>query len=89
MSVTGMKITLEVFCDFLIPQSDVSLAIINDGSQFGISGQVVHENVHTFAALDEIDNLLLVILLVEGTDSVVDGLAENGGQTVAHSGVSK
>jgi hypothetical protein len=39
--------------------------------------------------LDQVGDFLLVAALVEGADGVVDGLAEDGGEALAHGGIGE
>ena len=80
---------MEVFCDFLVPKGNVTFTVINDGSEFSVSTEVCHESVHAVDACDEIEDEMLGGLLVLSFYDVVDCLAEDGGETVAHGSVSK
>ncbi len=70
--------------NLLVPEGDVSLAIVNDGTKLGVLLQILHEGVHAFDALCEVEDLFFLVLLIEGLDDIVDSLAENGRQTLAH-----
>jgi hypothetical protein len=76
---------LEVFSNLLIPESDVGLVVVDDGSELFIAAEIVHERFHALYALDEIDDLLFIRLFVEGAGSVFDSLAEDGWKTRLHS----
>lgn len=80
---------MEVLGDFFIPESDISLAIVDDRTKLGITGQIGHETVHAIDALDQVLDLVLIVLVVESLDRVLDALAQNGGQTDTHSGMGE
>ena len=82
---THEVLVLEILGDLLVPERDISLVIVHDGTQFCVAGKVGHELVHALDALDEIDNLVFLRLLVQGANSVVDSLAENRRQAHSHS----
>lgn len=50
--------------NLLVPERNVSLAVVNDGSQLGVFLEVVHEDVHALDALGEVENLFLFVELV-------------------------
>lgn len=55
-------LALEVLGDFLVPQGNVSSTVIDDGSQFRVFGQVVHEIFHSVNAGDQVGDAVFVRL---------------------------
>jgi hypothetical protein len=80
---------LEIFCNLLVPEGDVGLVVVDDGSELVILAEVDHEICHALCAGDEVDDFLLAGLLVEGAGGVLDCLAEDGGQTGLHGGMGE
>jgi hypothetical protein len=76
-------VTLKVFCNFLVPQSDISLCIVNNGSQFCIATEVDHKISHTLNTAEKVDDSVLGGLLVESAGSVLYSLPENSGKSDA------
>ena len=64
---------------YLVPESDISSPIINDGPELAILLQVVHQGLQSMDTVDEIGNPFLVVFLVQSLPDIVNGLAENGG----------
>lgn len=79
--------TLEVFGDLLVPEGYIALAIVDNGTEDGFASEVSHEVLHALDAVNEVDHLIFVRLLVERADSVVHRLTEDGRQTDAHRGM--
>ena len=67
---------MEVLCDELVPEGNVSLAVVNDGAQFGLILQLLLESVHALNTVDEVDHAFLVVLLVESEDDIFKTLDE-------------
>jgi hypothetical protein len=84
-----MKNTLKIFGDFFIPKGNVSLVVVDDWAQLGVSTQVGHEFAHAIDTLDEIYDFLFRRLIVEGSSRVLNGLPEDSGQPRLHSGMSE
>jgi len=80
---------LEVLGNFLVPKGDVTFTVVNDWSEFSVSAEVGHEGVHAVDTRDEIEDEMLGGLFVLSFYDILDGLAEDGGETVAHGGMSK
>ena len=79
--------TLEVLRNLLIPQSDITLVVVDNGAELCVAAQVVHELVHTLDAVNEVDDNLLGALLIERNRNIVDRLAEDGWETRLHCGM--
>jgi hypothetical protein len=71
----------------LVPESDISRTVVNDRSELAVALQVAHQVLHSVDTVDEVDNTVLVVLLVERLPDIVDGLAENGGESYTHRGL--
>jgi hypothetical protein len=56
---------LVVLCDLLVPQRNVSGAVVDDGSELGVFGQVVHEVFHSVNAGNEVGNAVFIGLETE------------------------
>ena len=52
-------LTLKILCNLLIPESHISLVVVNDGSQLGVSAEVNHEIIHALNALNEVNDFVL------------------------------
>ena len=80
---------MEVLRNFFVPKRYVSLAVIGNGAQDGFASEVRHEVFHAFNAFDEVNHLVFIPLFIEGTDDIVNGLAQNSRQTNTHGGMSE
>ena len=58
-------------------------------SELLVATEIVHERFHALDALDEIDDLFLIRLFVEGAGSVFDSLAEDSWKTGLHGGMGE
>lgn len=62
---------------------------INDVPEVGVARQVGHQTFHSFYALYEVDDLFFRGLLVQCSDNVVNGFAEDRRQTMTHGGMGE
>ena len=62
------ELTQEIFGDLLVPERDISLVIVHDGTQFCVAGKVGHELVH---ALDALDDRLALRTFLDGRELIV------------------
>ena len=69
---------------YLVPESDISGTIIDNGPQLAVLLKIVHESLQSVDTVDEIDNSLFVVLLVQSLPDIVDGFTENGGKSDTH-----
>jgi hypothetical protein len=69
---------------YLVPKSDISSTIINDGPQLAVLLEIVHESLQSVDTVDEIGNSLFVVFLVQGLPDIVDGFTENGRESLTH-----
>ena len=69
---------------YLVPKSDISSTIIDDGPQFAVLLEIVHESLQSVDTVDEVDNSLFVVLLVQSLPDIVDGFTENGRESDTH-----
>ena len=81
--------TLEVLCNFFVPQSNVGFPVVNDRSQLRVPAEIRHEFPHAFNALRQVNNFLLFSLVIESTDGIFSGLAENSRKPRLHSCMSE
>lgn len=84
-----MESTLKIFGDFFVPKGNISLVVVDDWAQLGVSTQVGHEFAHALDTLDEVYDFLFQRLIVEGSSRVLDGLSKDSGQPRLHSGMSE
>lgn len=71
-------LALKILGNFFVPQGYISFAIINDWPKFRISAEVVHEVLHAIDTAYEVDDFVLRMLFVQGTDGVFDSFTEDG-----------
>ena len=53
----------------LVPKRSVSFTGVDNGTKFGVRAKVIHQILHSLDALNEIDNLLLVVLSIDHHES--------------------
>jgi hypothetical protein len=58
-------LALEVLCDLLVPERNISGAVVDNGSELGVFGQVVHEVFHSVNAGNEVRNAVFIGLETE------------------------
>jgi hypothetical protein len=69
---------------YLVPESDISSTVIDDGPQLAVLLEIVHESLQSVDTVDEIEDSLFVVLLVQSLPDIIDGFAENGGKSDTH-----
>lgn len=84
-----LHLTLEIFCNLLIPQSDITLAVIDDRTKLRVPTEIRHKSLHPLYALNEVGDLLFVVLFIQSSGGVLDCLSENRRQPNPHGRMSK
>jgi hypothetical protein len=69
----------------LVPESDISSTVIDDGPQLAVLLEIVHECLQSVNTVDKVNNSLFVMFLVQGLPDIVDGFTENGRESDTHS----
>jgi hypothetical protein len=72
------------FVTYLVPESDISSTIIDDGPQLAVLLEIVHKSLQSVDTVDKVDDSLFVVLLVQGLPDVVDGFTKNGRESDTH-----
>ena len=69
---------------YLVPESDISGTIIDNGPQLAVLLKIVHESLQSVDTVDKVEHSLLIVFLVQGLPNIVDGFTENGGKPDTH-----
>ena len=77
-------VRLEYNVAYLVPESDISSTVIDNGPQLAVLLEIVHESLQSVDTIDKVDNSLFVVFLIQGLPDIVDGFTENGGKSDTH-----